>query len=160
AAAASAARYPRAKLASRDDGGGLTERGCRGRCERRAADGGGVLEKLSPGESGHFTANTQTAPPSGTSGYFPGIRLFNCVCMPEESPPIPERTAPYCLPSSTSVAGWPITPELVGYSQSSVPVDASSAWNLRSFVPPVNTSPPPVASIGPQFCEFAYACVH
>ena len=38
-------------------------------------------------------------------------------------------------------------PELVGNFHSSFPLLASNAWNSRSFVPPENTSPPPVASI-------------
>src|SRR5579872_331985 len=86
--------------------------------------------------------------------------LFNCVCIPAESTPQPDWTATYCLPSSMKVEGCPMMPELVGNSHSSAPVVASKAWNFLSFVPPVNTRPPPVASIGPQFCEFAYGCVH
>ena len=66
----------------------------------------------------------------------------------------------YCRPSTLNDEGWPTMPELVGNSQSSLPVAASNAWNFRSFVPPLNTTPPPVASIGPQFCDVAYACVH
>ena len=50
-------------------------------------------------------------------------------------------------------------PEFVGNSHSSLPFDASKAWNMRSLVPPLKTTPPPVASIGPQFGEFAYVCV-
>src|SRR4029077_2434595 len=108
----------------------------------------------------HLTANTQIAPPSGTSGYWPGNMPFSCACMPAESTPHPDCTAMYCLPSTANDVGWPMTPELVGNSHSSLPVAASNAWNLRSLVPPVNTRPPPVASIGPQFGEFAYLCVH
>src|SRR5206468_4245640 len=56
--------------------------------------------------------------------------------------------------------GGPVMPELVGNSHKSLPLDASNAWNMRSFVPPVKTRPPPVASIGPQFWDFAYVWVH
>src|SRR5687768_13267217 len=52
-------------------------------------------------------------------------------------------------------AGCPITPELVTNSHVIVPVAASNARNLRSFVPPLNTRPPPVASIGPQLADVA-----
>src|SRR5262249_11128058 len=43
---------------------------------------------------------------------------------------------------------------------SSLPLAASKAWNIRSLVPPLNTRPPPVASIGPQFGDRGYSCVH
>ena len=46
-------------------------------------------------------------------------------------------------------------PELVGNSHSTSPLDASNARNIRSFVPPLNTSPPPVVKMGPQFGDFA-----
>src|SRR5207302_8021607 len=108
----------------------------------------------------HLTANTQIAPPSGTSGYWPGNTSFSCACMPAESTPQPDCTATYCLPSMANDVGWPMIPELVGNSHSSFPVVASNAWNFRSFVPPVNTRPPPVASIGPQFGDVGYLCVH
>jgi hypothetical protein len=36
-----------------------------------------------------------------------------------------------------------------------LPALASNARNKRSFVPPVNNRPPPVASTGPQFCDIA-----
>ena len=49
-------------------------------------------------------------------------------------------------------------PEPVCASQSSFPDAASKAWILRSLVPPVNTRPPPVASIEPQFGVFWYSC--
>ena len=39
-------------------------------------------------------------------------------------------------------------------SHSSLPLAASNAWIRRSAVPPVNTSPPAVASIEPQFGLF------
>jgi hypothetical protein len=32
-----------------------------------------------------------------------------------------------------------------------LPVAASKAWNLRSLVPPVNSTPPAVTSMPPQF---------
>src|SRR6266508_2413435 len=44
-------------------------------------------------------------------------------------------------------------PELVGNSQTTAPLDASNARNLRSLVPPLKTTPPPVASIGPQLVD-------
>ena len=44
-------------------------------------------------------------------------------------------------------------------SQSSLPVDASNAWILRSLVPPLNTNPPAVTSIAPQFGDFSYLWV-
>src|SRR5688572_3265693 len=50
-------------------------------------------------------------------------------------------------------------PELVGNSHRSFPEPASKAWNIRSDVPPLSTSPPPVASIGPQFEDRGYVCV-
>ena len=43
-----------------------------------------------------------------------------------------------------------MTPELVLYSQTFAPVLASKARKLRSFVPPMKTSPPPVVRIGPH----------
>src|SRR5687768_14834594 len=55
--------------------------------------------------------------------------------------------------------GCPMMPELVGYSHNTLPVEASNARNSRSFVPPLNTSPPPVVSIGPQFAEDVNVCV-
>ena len=56
-----------------------------------------------------------------------------------------------------NVDGWPMTPDDVGNSHSSLPVAASKAWKRRSLVPPVKTSPPAVASIGPQFGDIAVA---
>ena len=56
--------------------------------------------------------------------------------------------------------GWPMMPELVGNSHNTAPLDASNARNIRSLVPPLKTSPPPVASIGPQFADAAKLCVH
>src|SRR4029453_8513522 len=79
--------------------------------------------------------------------------------MARASMPHPESTAMYCLPSIENDVGWPVMPELVGNSHNSFPDVASNAWNLRSLVPPLNTSPPPVASIGPQFAEAPYVCV-
>src|ERR1700680_3347608 len=108
----------------------------------------------------YFTANTQIAPPSGTSGYLPGTSTFSRACIPRASTPQPDCTAMYCLPATMNDTGCPVMPELVGNSHTSFPVDASKAWNMRSLVPPLNTRPPAVASIGPQFCESAYLCVH
>ena len=75
----------------------------------------------------HFTANTQMAPPSGTSGYSPGNSVFNRACMARESMPQPDWTATYCLPSTINDDGCPIMPEFVGNSHKSWPVDASKA---------------------------------
>src|SRR4029079_11362629 len=99
----------------------------------------------------YLTANTQTEPPSGTSGNSPGRSPFNRPCIERESIPQPDCTAMYCLPSIWNDEGWPMMPDVVGYCQSSLPLAALKAGNMRSFVPPLNTSPPPVASIGPQF---------
>src|ERR1700730_10479432 len=103
----------------------------------------------------HSTPNTQIAPPSGTSGKFPGDAALRTLCMTRASTPQPACTAMYCLPPTVNDDGGPVMPELVGNSHSSLPLDASNAWNLRSLVPPVKTSPPPVASIGPQFEDMA-----
>src|SRR5580692_6582088 len=108
----------------------------------------------------HSTPNTQIAPPSGTSGKLPGEAALRRLCMPCASTPQPDCTAMYCLPPTMNDDGWPVIPELVGNSHRSLPLDASNAWNLRSLVPPLNTSPPPVASIGPQFWDPAYGWVH
>src|ERR1700682_1392371 len=80
--------------------------------------------------------------------------------MPWESTPQPDCTATYCVPSIMNDVGWPMMPGLVGNSHASLPVEASNAWNLRSLVPPVNTNPPPVASIGPQLGDVGYWWVH
>src|SRR6187455_2144234 len=53
-----------------------------------------------------------------------------------------------------------MTPEVVGYSHTTFPVRASNARNMRSEVPPPKTSPPPVASSGPQFDDLAKVWVH
>ena len=76
-------------------------------------------------------------------------------CIVLESIPQPDCTAMYCLPSTLNEDGWPMIPELVGNSHNNFPLAASNAWNMRSLVPPLNTSPPAVATMGPQFCEFA-----
>src|SRR5882762_5122993 len=99
------------------------------------------------------TANTQIAPPSGTSGYAPRVSVFSRLCMPRESMPQPDCTAMYCLPSMVYDAGGPMMPELVGNSHTRAPVAASNACSLRSLVPPLNTRPPPVASMDPQFAD-------
>ena len=80
--------------------------------------------------------------------------------MIRESTPQPDTTAMYCLPSSMKETGGARIPELVGNSHNSLPVAASSAWNLRSLVPPVNTRPLPVTSIEPHVGDVAYLCVH
>src|SRR6267378_848439 len=98
----------------------------------------------------HFTANTQTAPPCGTSGYWPGKIRFMRVCIFAGSTPQPDCTAIYCLPSTWNDTGTAATPEPVGNSHRTLPVLASNARNMRSLVPPANSNPPPVASTGPQ----------
>src|SRR3954466_12013377 len=100
------------------------------------------------------------APPSGTSGKSPGRSAFNCVSIPCESTPHPDCTATYWRPPARNDVGGPMIPEWVGNRHSSFPLLASNAWNSRSFVPPENTRPPPVASIGPQLGDVAYVCVH
>src|SRR5688500_3073551 len=74
--------------------------------------------------------------------------------------PQPDCTAMYCLPSTMKDDGWPITPDCVWICHNTLPVEASKARNIRSWVPPLNTSPPPVASTGPQLVEFANVLVH
>ena len=81
----------------------------------------------------YLTANTQTAPPSGTSGNLPGDIRFKRDCIVRESIPQPDCTATYCLPSTMNDDGWPMMPELVGNSHSSAPLDASNARNRRSW---------------------------
>src|SRR5215471_9143103 len=108
----------------------------------------------------YFTANTQTAPPCGTSGNSPGRPRFMTPCIPTGSTPQPDCTAMYCFPSTENEVGWLVIPEFVGNCQRSFPFFASKAWKYRSFVPPLNTRPPAVASIGPQFIELGYMCVH
>src|SRR5262245_43743984 len=98
----------------------------------------------------HFTANTQTVPPCGTSGYLPGNSRFMRLCILAGSTPQPDCTAMYCLPSTGKETGTAATPDGVANSQSTLPVLASKARNMRSLVPPANKSPPPVASTGPQ----------
>src|SRR5436190_16464716 len=107
----------------------------------------------------YLTAKTQTAPPSGTSGNFPGTRRLRRACMARASIPHPDWTATYCLPPTWNDDGCPMMPELVGNSHSTAPFAASKARKSRSFVPPLKTSPPPVASIGPQFADAANVCV-
>ena len=72
----------------------------------------------------------RSTPPSGTSGYCPGNSRIECACIPRESLPQPESTATYCLPSTMNVVGGATMPVLVGYSQSSLPVDGVERVNL------------------------------
>src|SRR5215469_8056693 len=90
------------------------------------------------------------APPCGTSGYFPGKIRFMRVCIFAGSTPQPDWTAIYCLPSTSNDTGTAATPDPVGNSHRILPVLASKARNLRSLVPPANSSPPAVASTAPQ----------
>ena len=85
---------------------------------------------------------------------------FRRACIARESIPNPDWTATYCLPSTRNDTGTPMIPELVGCSHKTFPFFASKARNMRSLVPPANTSPPPVVRIGPQFADFANVCVH
>src|SRR5262249_53419666 len=98
----------------------------------------------------YFTAQTQIAPPWGTSGYLPGKIRFMRVCIFAGSTPQPDWTAMYCLPSTSNDTGTAATPDPVGNSHRILPVLASKARNMRSLVPPANRRPPPVASTGPQ----------
>src|SRR5262245_60218554 len=109
---------------------------------------------------GYLTANTHTAPPCGTSGNSPGRPRLRTPCTPAGSTPHPDCTAMYCFPSIAKDVGWLVIPELVGNCQSSFPDFASNAWKYLSLVPPLKTRPPAVASIGPQFIELEYMCVH
>src|SRR5688572_23950130 len=70
---------------------------------------------------------TQIDPPSGTGGNSPGNPRLSVPCMPAESPPHPDTTPMYCLPSIMNVVGGARMPEGVGASQSSLPLDALSA---------------------------------
>src|SRR4029453_13082857 len=97
----------------------------------------------------YLTHNTQITPPSGTSGKWPGFTPLIRDSMDRASCPQPDTTAMYCLPSSMNEDGGAYTPEFVGNSHNTSPVDASNARNSRSFVPPLNTRPPPVVRIGP-----------
>src|SRR4051812_29023738 len=81
-------------------------------------------------------------------------------CIDRASIPKPDTTATYCVPSTVKEEGDAMMPELVGNSHSSVPSFASNARNFRSFVPPLNTSPPLVVIVGPQFADVANVCVH
>src|SRR3954465_2795964 len=92
----------------------------------------------------YLRPNTQTAPPSGTSGYSPGNIPFSRACMARASMPHPDCTATYRSPYPGNPDGSPSTPELVGNSPNTAPLDASNAKNSRSLVPPAKTTPPPV----------------
>ena len=72
----------------------------------------------------------------------------------------PDTTATYWIPSTMNDEGEAMMPEFVGNSQRISPFFASNARNLRSLVPPLNTSPPPVVIVGPQFALFAKLWVH
>src|SRR5437763_79204 len=76
-----------------------------------------------------------------------------------ESMPKPDCTATYCVPSTMKDDGEAMMPELVGNSHNTSPVFALNARNLRSLVPPLNTNPPAVVIVGPQFADFANLCV-
>src|SRR5215813_1233836 len=82
-------------------------------------------------------ANVHTEPPSGRSG---------SPRRPEVDPPSPESTVTYCLPFFVQVIGWALMPEPARNSHSVSPVSASSAMNSPVCLP-VNSRPPPVASI-------------
>src|SRR5215467_8746088 len=104
----------------------------------------------------YWIANTYTAPPVGTGGCSPGTKLLTAAVAPCTSPPHPDSTARYCLPSIRNVVGGARTPELRGSdSHNNFPVPASKAWIFRSDVPPLITRPPAVASIEPQFGDAA-----
>src|SRR6185295_9434500 len=77
----------------------------------------------------YLIENTQTAPPSGTSGKLPGEILFKLPCIARASMPQPDCTAMYCLPSTVKDVGCPMIPELVGNSHNTAPVVASNARN-------------------------------
>src|SRR5437870_10839042 len=66
--------------------------------------------------------------------------------LPAIGPP-PEVTAMYCRPFTENVIGDPTTCEGSRVCHSSVPLSASRARRYRS-IEPLNTSPPPVSSIG------------
>src|SRR5688572_6048131 len=80
-------------------------------------------------------------------------------CIARASMPHPDCTAMYCLPPTLNDVGCPMIPELVVHSHNTLPLAASNARNLRSLVPPLNTRPPPVASIGPQLADEGKLCV-
>src|ERR1044072_1913628 len=117
---------------------------------RTRRSGSLAMAKRALWTSGHFTANTYTAPPCGTSGYLPGNRRFMRDCIVAGSTPQPDCTEMYCLPSTSNDTGTAAIPEMVGVSQRILPVLASKARNMRSLVPPANSTSPAVASTGPQ----------
>src|ERR1051326_2418060 len=90
------------------------------------------------------------APPCGTSGYLPGNSRLKRDCILAGSTPQPDCTATYCLPATWKDPGTAATPETVGTSHSILPFLASKARNIRSLVPPANSTSPPVASTGPH----------
>src|ERR1044071_3929654 len=80
--------------------------------------------------------------------------------MPRTSPPQPACTARYRRPLTVNVVGGATMPELTCASHRSEPFAASRECISRPLLPPLRTSPPPVASIDPQFGVLAYSCVH
>ena len=107
------------------------------------------------------SANTQIDPPSGTAVSVPaGSPRVIVPCIPRASMPKPDTTAMYCFPSTENDVGCPRTPEFVGNSHNTLPLLASKARNFRSFVPPLKTRSPAVASIGPHVAEVAKVWVH
>src|SRR6202011_5937998 len=116
--------------------------------------------KRCPSFLSYFTANTQITPPSGTSGKLPKDTPLMRDSIERASWPQPDTTATYCLPSSMNDDGGAKVREFVGNSHSAPPDAASNARNIGSLVPPLNTSPPPVASMAPQFGDFAKLWTH
>jgi len=92
-----------------------------------------------------LTANTQTAPPCGTSGYWPGKIRSCAVCIFAGSTPQPDCTAIYCCAVDLERYWHRGNARAVGNSHSTLPVLASNARNMQVVVPPANSKPPPVA---------------
>jgi hypothetical protein len=89
-------------------------------------------------QTGHGTANTYTAPPSGPR-VLTGEEAIQPVVHAAGVAAHPLCTARYCLPFTENVGGATM-PDVVTNSHNSFPVDASNAWILESLVPPVNTA--------------------
>jgi hypothetical protein len=82
----------------------------------------------------YFTANTQTAPPCGTSGYLPGKSKLRRPCMRAEPRPIPLNRDE--LPTLNFVRYRdPGDARTYGDLPQDLPALASNARNKRSFVP-------------------------